>query len=474
MKAGVYMKLAVIYMRMSTDMQEHSLSSQERMLREYAKRNGYKIIRKYVDEGISGQHASKRPDFMQMIDDSEAKEFQYVLIYDSSRFARNLVESLTYKKLLTDNGVRLISITEPNIEDDEMQLYFDAFAGASNEIYVRKLSKNVKRGHIDKCIRGEQSGTPSFGYYKDKYHDVYQVNEEEASIVRYMYDAILNNQTYFSIARTLADKGVKSRRGNSIDSRQVLRMLKNPAYKGYMNKTIDEQTFYKKSDIEPIVSEDVFDQVQEIIMTRTAKYKKYDKPEEFRKHWLSGLLVCPYCQGGYNYNNRSGNRNPQFRCGNQTRGACHDGSSILVENVVKMVLDKLKVVYAGPLEPYLRNIKVPTPEVTIDYKKEISKLNLQLKRAKEAYLEEIDTLNEYKENKTRIGKEILRLQKEQSADHQIPSVDQEQFKAKLLNVFSLLEDDNVIMSEKIAAARSLIEKIYIDPRKKIMEIYFFA
>lgn len=466
-------KIAVIYMRMSTDMQEHSIASQERMLRDYAERNGYLIINKYIDEGISGQHASKRPAFMRMIDDSERKEFETVLIYDSSRFARNLVESLTYKKMLMDNGVRLISITEPNVEDDEMQLYFDAFSGASNEIYVRKLSKNVTRGQVEKCIRGEISGTPSFGYYKDKYHDTYQINEQEAVIIRYMYDAMMNGESYYAITTVLADKGIKSRRGNIIDSRQVRRMLMNPAYKGWLRKTVGGQTFYKKSDLEPIVSEEVFDCVQEIIAKRTSKYKKFDKPDEFRKHWLSGLLVCPYCGGGYSYTNRKDTRRPSFRCGNQTRGACKKGSSIVVEVVEKMILDKLKEIYSGPLEPYMKNIAIPTIESKIDYDKEIARLNLQLKRAKEAYLKEIDTMEEYKENKTRLTKEIAAMKKSQQKDNNIVQLDQAQFKAKLLNVVALIES-GAEMSEKIVSARSLIEKIYLDPRQKTIDLFFYA
>lgn len=468
-------KIAVIYMRMSTDMQEHSIASQERMLRDYAERNGYLIINKYIDEGISGQHASKRPAFMRMIDDSESKEFETVLIYDSSRFARNLVESLTYKKMLMDNGVRLISVTEPNVEDDEMQLYFDAFSGASNEIYVRKLSKNVTRGQVEKCIRGEISGTPSFGYYKDKYHDTYQINEQEAAIIRYMFESVLNGESYFVIAGTLADKGIKSRRGNLIDSRQVRRMLMNPAYKGWLRKTVGGETFLKKCDLQPIVSEEVFDHVQEVIVNRAAKYKKYDKPDEFRKHWLSGLLVCPYCGGGYIYSKRGGqpNKKPQFRCGNQTRGACKKGSSILVETVEKMILDKLKEIYSGPLEPYMKNIAIPTIESKIDYDKEIARLNLQLKRAKEAYLKEIDTMEEYKENKTRLTKDIAAMKKSQQKDSNIVQLDQTQFKAKLLNVVTLIESD-AEMSEKIVSARSLIEKIYIDPRHKTIDLFFYA
>lgn len=468
-------KIAVLYMRMSTDMQEHSIKSQERMLIDYAERNNYLIIDKYTDEGISGQHASKRPSFLRLIEDSEQNKFQFVLIYDSSRFARNLVESLTYKKILLDNGVRLISITEPNVEDDEMQLYFDAFSGASNEIYVRKLSKNVTRGHVEKCIRGEIAGTPSYGYYKDKYSDSYKIKEEEASVIRYMFDAMLNDETYFSISSTLAQKGIRSRRGNLIDSRQVRRMLMNPAYKGYLRRTVGGQTFYKKCNLDPIVTEETFDKVQEIIAERSAKYNKYDKPDEFRKHWLSGLLICPYCGGGYNYNKRGSQatRKPRFRCGNQTRGACKDGSSIMEEVIVDMVLTKLQEVYTSPIEPYIQNIRVPEVESKIDYDKELQKLNLQLKRAKNAYLAEIDTLEEYKDNKERITKEITALKEAQVSESNVVQFDPNKFKAKLINVISLLED-NVEMKTKITAARSIIEKIYIDPRKKEIELFFYA
>lgn len=462
-------------MRMSTDMQEHSIASQERMLYEYAERNGYLIIKKYIDEGISGQHASKRPAFMNMIDDSENGDFDSILIYDSSRFARNLVESLTYKKMLMDNGVRLISITEPNVDDDEMQLYFDAFSGASNEIYVRKLSKNVTRGHVEKCIRGEVAGTPSFGYYKDKYYDTYQIQEDEATILRYMYDAILNGSSYFSIATYLAEKGIKSKRGNIIDSRQVRRMLMNPINKGWLRRTVGGQSFYKKSNLQPIVSEEIFDKVQEIIEERASKYKKYSKPNEIRKHWLSGLLICPYCNGGYNYNTRGGTppKKPLFRCGNQTRGACKQGSSIVVETVESMILTKLKEIYAGSLEPYMKNITIPTIKPQIDYQKEISKLNLQLKRAKEAYLAEIDTLEEYKENKTRLTAEIESIKKAEQNQNKVIPFDQDLFKNKLLNVITLLES-NCDMPTKISSARSLIEKIYLDPRQKSVELFFYA
>lgn len=466
-------KIAVLYMRMSTDMQEHSIESQERVLMEYAKRNGYIVIRKYIDRGISGQHASKRPDFMKMIDDSETGEFQYVLIYDSSRFARNLVESLTYKSILKENCVRLISMTEPNLEDDEMSLYIDAMQGAANEIYVRKLSKSTKRGHNERALRGDLPGNAHFGVklLPDK---SIVLDEVKAPIIRWMYEAIYHDDaTYYSISETLAAKGIKSQRGNIIDSRQVKRMLMNIKNKAYHWAERDGKPVLIKGNYPAVIEEELFDAVQEIIAERAKHYKKHEKPAEFRKHWLSGLLVCPYCGGGYSYNTRKPPQHDAFRCGNQTRGACKKGSQILVDAAVEMVLDKMSEVYTGPLAPYVKNITVSQPEPQIDYDKEIRLLEAQLKRAKQAYLAEIDTIEEYAQNKRRISSNIKELQEAKCQAQEGATLNEPQFKVKLLNVITLLKSD-CPMSEKIPAARSIIEKILVDPRNKTMDIYFFA
>lgn len=466
-------KIAVLYMRMSTDKQEHSIESQARELKQYAKRNGYIIIREYIDRGISGQHADKRPDFMKMIDDSETEEFQYVLIYDSSRFARNLVESLTYKSILKNNGVRLISMTEPNMEDDEMSLYIDAMQGAANEIYVRKLSKSTQRGHRARALRGDMPGEVQFGLKLLPDKSVV-IDDVKGPIMRYMYEAIYyDDATYYSISETLSEKGIKSQRGHIIDSRQVKRMLKNIKNKGYHWAVDDGQNVLVKGNYPAIISEEIFDGVQEIIEKREKSYRKYEKPAEFRKHWLSGLLVCPHCGAGYSYNTRKSPQRDCFRCGNQTRGACKKGSMIGVDVAMEMVLEKMTEIYSSPLAPYVKNITITQPEAQIDYDREIRLLEAQLKRAKQAYLAEIDTIEEYGQNKRRITSEIEEMKSAKLQAQEGSVLNEPQFKVNLLNVITLLKSD-CPMAEKIPAARSIIEKILVDPRNKTMDIYFFA
>ena len=136
-----------------------------------------------------------------------------------------------------------------------------------------------------------------------------------------------------------------------------------------------------------------------------------------------------------------------------------------------MVLDKMSEVYTGPLAPYVKNITVSQPEPQIDYDKEIRLLEAQLKRAKQAYLAEIDTIEEYAQNKRRISSNIKELQEAKCQAQEGATLNEPQFKVKLLNVITLLKSD-CPMSEKIPAARSIIEKILVDPRNKTMDIYF--
>lgn len=108
---------AVIYARFSSHNQtEQSIEGQLKTCYEFAEKNGYTVVGEYIDRAISGT-TDARPDFLRMIDDSAKKSFQYVLVYQLDRFARNRYDSATYKAKLKKNGVRVLSARE-NITDD--------------------------------------------------------------------------------------------------------------------------------------------------------------------------------------------------------------------------------------------------------------------------------------------------------------------------------------------------------------------
>lgn len=94
------MKNAVIYARFSSHAQnEQSIEGQLAECRAFAERNNLRIVREYIDRALTGT-TDKRPDFLQMIEDSKRKGFQFVIVYQLDRFARNRYDSATYKAKL--------------------------------------------------------------------------------------------------------------------------------------------------------------------------------------------------------------------------------------------------------------------------------------------------------------------------------------------------------------------------------------
>ncbi len=469
------MKLAVTYERASTDMQDNSVIDQRSEITRYAERNNYKIIRHYADDGISGASANKRPQFLKMIDDSENSDFSAVLVYDSSRFARNLMEFLAYKKLLQENGIKLISITEPQIDGD-MALFYDAITGASNEMYLRKLSRDVKRGLRERAIRGHYTGYAPYGYDKVKHEDLFIINEKEAEFVKYMYDSILDGLSSFDIVLALRERGAVSRRGHNFDRRAIIRILKSPTYKGCFTYEFEGEKKVARANNIPnyIIDIDTWEEVNAILIKRSEKYKKYAMPQNRKKHWLSGLLRCPYCGKTLTYRSGGKKSNPFYICAGYTNGVCRKNKSITVSKVESLILEKLKKFYDIPVNNYAKNITVKPPKVDIDYKAEIKKIDKSLDRAKKAYLAEIDTLEEYKENKKVLQDKRQNLLSKFEADNKVVRIDENLFKSNFINALSVLEDKTASLEDKKTVAATLIDRIDLDVRRSTIDLYFFA
>ena len=103
---------AVIYARYSSDNQrEESIEGQIRECTAYAEKNGITVVKHYIDRALSAK-TDNRPDFQQMIKDSEKRLFDIVLVWKLDRFARNRYDSAHYEYQLERNHVKLVSATE--------------------------------------------------------------------------------------------------------------------------------------------------------------------------------------------------------------------------------------------------------------------------------------------------------------------------------------------------------------------------
>ena len=271
------MKTAAAYIRVSTEEQtEFSPDSQIKKIREYAKSHDIHIPEEYVflDEGISGRSAAKRPAFQRMIKMARQtpRPFEVILVWKFSRFARNRQDSILYKSMLRKEcGVDVVSITE-QLSKEPTAILIEALLEAMDEYYSINLGQEVRRGMNEKFSRGGVVSAPPFGYRMGEGR--FEVDNDRAGYVKMMYEEFLEGKTFRQIAGELNALGVTTKRGKKFESRSVKYILSNPVYTGKMRRctgTVDRADRFrcgKEIEVveglhEPIIEEELYMRVQE-------------------------------------------------------------------------------------------------------------------------------------------------------------------------------------------------------------------
>lgn len=476
------MKIGAAYIRVSTDDQlEYSPDSQIKLIQQFAKKNNIVIPEEFIfiDEGISGKTAQKRPEFNKMIAIAKQKEnsFDTILVWKFSRFARNQEESIVYKKMLKKADVDVISISEP-IADDHFGSLIERIIEWMDEYYVIRLSDEVKRGMTEKATRGEPLCHSAFGY--DMRDKRYYINEEQAIIVREIFDRFINGAKINQIAQYIQSIGVKTNRGNSPDRRFVEYILHNPVYCGKTRWSTDgkkasARKFYDENFIladgvhEAIVTQETFDKAQEILKENRKKYGKWQRKEQPVNFMLKGLLKCGNC-GATLVHSQAGN---SVQCHNYTsRRGCTISHSISLLKADEIVLNALK----SACESFEFRIDItttPTTKTSKNIDSLLKKEQNKLLKIKEAFESGIDTLEEYKESKARVMENIAALKKELEQEQPQETFDPKKYAKRVTKVIKLIESPDATPQMKNEALRTIISKIVFNKANQSLDIYFY-
>lgn len=277
------MKTAVIYARYSSDNQtEQSIEGQLRVCEQYAKNNDIVILKTYIDRAMTGTN-DNRPDFQQMIKDSASKEWQNIIVYKLDRFSRNKYETAKYKKILKDNGVKLISAME-NIPDTPEGIILESLLEGMAEYYSAELSQKVKRGMNETRLKGNfTGGTIIYGYNVENQKVV--VNEEQAEVVRFIYEQYALGVYVKDIIQKLNDKHIYNR-GKPFARNTIYNILKNEKYSGiYRHNNEVFENMYPR-----IVSQEIYDKVR-----KKTSQNHYGKRSIEVVYLLRNKLKCGYC-----------------------------------------------------------------------------------------------------------------------------------------------------------------------------------
>ena len=300
---------AVIYARYSSDNQrEESIEGQIRECTAYAEKNGITIVKHYIDRAISAK-TDNRPEFQQMIKDSDKKLFDIVLVWKLDRFARNRYDSARYKTQLKKNGVKLMSATEIISEGPEGIILESVLEGYA-EYYSADLAEKVVRGQTENILKGRcNGGRGTFGYTLDperKFH----IDPLTSPFVLESFKKYDEGSTMKEIRDWLNENGIKNPVGGAFTYNSVEHMLKNRRYIGELKF----RDVVVPDAIPPIVPLELFDDVQEKI-AKNKKAPARRKAEE--DYLLTTKLYCGYCGAlmfGESGTSRTGEVHRYYKC----------------------------------------------------------------------------------------------------------------------------------------------------------------
>ena len=482
------LRIGAAYIRVSDERQdEYSPDSQLKKIREYAAKEGYMIPDEYVfyDDGISGKSTRKRDDFNRMIAIAKEKThpFDVIYVWKFSRFARNQEESMVYKNLLRKKGVTVVSVSEP-IPEGHFGSLIERIIEWTDEYYLVNLGAEVMRGMTEKASRGEPTCAPPFGYIMKE--GKYYPDEEsgKANIVREVFTLYANGVKQKEIALILAEKGVRTRYGKKPENRWVDYMLHNSCYIGKIRWCTDGTKAVSKRKLdnenimvvdghhEPIISTELWDKVQKLLEEQKKAYPKYAKRDQPIDYMLKGLVRCSACGGTLAANGVSGKAKVRcLQCCNYSRGSCRTSHSITIPRIEAAFIEGLKEAIGTKqftISPHKPKKSDPN---AIDFDKLIAVEERRLARAKEAYLSEIDTIEQYAQNKKEITERIDDLKARRDKDIE-KEVNIDDFAVRVAGIVEFIERDDVTKSAKNEALHSIIEKIVFEKAKGNLAIYF--
>ncbi len=375
------MKVA-IYARYSSENQsEKSIDDQVRVCRKYIENNRLIFDEKhiYVDEAISGS-IHNRPGLQALEKAIENKEVQAVAVDDLSRLSRSNHQMLTLVQKFDYFQVKIISVSDGIMTDDDNSKLGIHIRGLINELYLDDLKKKTMRGLEGQKLRGYSTGESVYGYKshpvgelrlnkkgQPKYEGmVHKVYEEEASVVKRIYKEFIGGKSINAIVQTLNDEKVPTRRSGAWNTSTISRILKNEKYTGQwtwrkFKNVRDPMTGKKKQHTRPekeqitsfkdqlvIIGKNTWEQTQKRWlelggawpMSKDTGIKQKSYVYANPLHLMAGLLKCKCCGGAMVQ--ISGKGGGYYGCYNNKRKVCANKLMVPRKKVESIIISNLK------------------------------------------------------------------------------------------------------------------------------------
>ena len=406
-------KLCGIYMRVSTEDQARegfSLPEQKERLEAYCKFNSYKIVEYYTDAGISAKTGNHRPEYDRMLEDGKQGKINMIIALKLDRITRSTRDWETLMDYLEKYNINIAFVND------------DINTTTANGKMVSRIMMSVSQNEIERTsertiigLEGaiKQGHIPARAPLGYKHIDKRLVPDPlTKDIVIRIYNLYFEGLTYNTIAK-LFNKEKVCGKTNWKDT-SILKIITNVIYKGdYIQGKTTRNPRYFPDVVEPIVSKELWDSCQ---VQKKKNQRNYMRSQTYI---FLQKLKCPKCgrilAGGASHKIKVDKWYYYYRC-EKCRGNIREHE---IEDSIKDLLSDIfeydSVVNEFFL-PVLQN-KIHNPKE--DFEKEITNLNNKKIRIRKAYIDELFTEEEYKEETTIIENKIKDLQKKILENEQV-------------------------------------------------------
>lgn len=463
---GCYVRVSTI----SQDIDKFSINGQITQIKEYCQFHGYEVFDIYADRGVSGK-TMNRPELQRMLKDAKEGKLDCVMIYKTSRLARNTSDLLTIVEGLHKQNVEFFSLSENMKFDSNSGKLLLQILASFSEFERNNIAEGAYMGQLRRSQEGYYQGNLPLAYDKipDSKHEL-MINQHEANIVKYIFESYAKGHGYRKIANALNHKGYVTKKGNPFSISAVTYILSNPFYIGKIQfakykdwndkrrKGLNDKPVIAEGKHTPIISQSLWDKVQ------ARKKQVSEKPQVHGKgtNILTGLISCPQCSAPMAASNTTNTlkdgtkkRIRYYSCSNfRNKGSkvC-SANSVRADVIEKYVMDQiLEIVKSNKVLKQVvervnqeNQVDVAALNHDIAYKQQqFDEINTKLKNLIQTIEDNPDlastlkpTIHQYETQLNDITNQMNQLKQQQNQEK--PSYDTKQIALLLQRIFQNIE-----------------------------------
>ena len=393
-------KIAGLYIRVSTEDQARegfSLPEQEKRLRAMCEYKGYEIYKLYKDAGISAKTGNYRPKFEELLQDIRDKKCNTIFVLKLDRLTRSVYDMEGIMKFLDENNAYLDCANEEINTTNSSGKMVARLLTTVSQNEIERTSERTKLGLAGTIKEGHIPARAPLGY---KHIDKKLIPDTlTKDIVIRIYNLYFEGKSYYNIATIFNEEKVLDKT-NWCDT-GILRIIANEVYKGdYVHGKRTNHPTYYKDVVEPIVSKELWESCQ---VQKKKNQKNYMRTQTYI---FLQKLKCPKCgrilAGGASHKIKSDKWYFYYRCEN-CKNNIHE--SKIEEHIKTLLADILEYdnVVNEFFLPVLKS-KVDNPKIELE--NELKKLNNKKERIRKAYIDELFTEEEFKQETKLIENQI--------------------------------------------------------------------